>query len=108
MENNQLQDIKRGRFKQNNAATLRALNLMRTRYERLSDVKYALPDMAEQEYLDSINYLYEAGYLLIREVRTKAPANPADYEYGMLEGKLSHLGIKILAGDIIDNSIGVI
>lgn len=108
MDNNMLQDIKKGRFRQNNATTLRALNLLRTRYERLNDVKYALPDMSEQEYLDSINYLYEAGYLLIRDIRTKQPANPADHNYDTLEGKLSHRGIKILSGDIVDNSIGVI
>lgn len=108
MQNNMMQDLKRGRFKQNNAAVLRALNLLRTRYERLSDVKYALPDLTEQEYLDSINYLYEAGFLLIRSIRSRESANPADCEYGLLEGKLSHTGIKILSGDITDNSIGVI
>lgn len=108
MQNNMMQDIKRGRFKSNNAAVLRALNLLRIRYEKLEDVKYALSDMTEQEYLDCINYLFEAGYLLLRCTRTKELANLADYEYTELECKLSHKGIKILAGDIVDNSIGVI
>ena len=108
MNNEMMRDMKQARFRNNNAAVLRALNLLRIRYERLTEVKYALPDITEQEFLDCVNYLSEAGYVLLRRTRTKEKALLADWDYTELEGKLSHKGIKILSGDEIDNSIGVI
>ncbi|MEI3577934.1 MAG: type VI secretion protein [Acutalibacteraceae bacterium] len=108
MENDMLRDMKQAHFRNNNAAVLRALNLLRIRYERLSDVKYALNNIEEQEFLDSVNYLHEAGYVQLRRSRTKEKALLADWDYTELEGKLTHKGIKILNGDEIDNSIGVI
>lgn len=108
MNNEMMRDMKQARFRNNNAAVLRALNLLRIRYERLTEVKYALPDITEQEFLDCVNYLSEAGYVLLRRTRTKEKALLADWDYTELEGKLSHNGIKILSGDISDNSIGVI
>ena len=108
MNNEMMRDMKQARFRNNNAAVLRALNLLRIRYERLTEVKYALPDISEQEFLDCVNYLSEAGYVLLRRIRTKEKALLADWDYTELEGKLSHKGIKILSGDEMDNSIGVI
>ena len=108
MENEMMRDMKQARFRNNNAAVLRALNLLRIRYERLTDVKYALNNMEEQEFLDCINYLQEAGHVQLRRIRTKEKALLADWDYKELEGKLTHKGIKILSGDEIDNSIGVI
>ena len=61
MDNEMMRDMKQARFRNNNAAVLRALNLLRIRYERLTDVKYALNNIEEQEFLDSVNYLQEAG-----------------------------------------------
>lgn len=108
MENDMMHNIKQAHFRNNNAAVLRALNLLRIRYERLSDVKYALNNIEEPEFLDSVNYLHEAGYVQIRRISTKEKALLADFDYTELEGKLTHKGIKILNGDEIDNSIGVI
>lgn len=108
MNNEMMRDMKQARFRNNNAAVLRALNLLRIRYERLTDVKYALNNMEEQEFLDCVNYLQEAGYVQLRRIRTKEKALLADWDYTELEGKLTHKGIKILSGDEIDNSIGVI
>lgn len=101
-------DMKQARFRNNNAEVLRALNLLRIRYERLQDVKLAMPNLTEQEFLDSINYLQEVGYITLRNIRNKADALLADSDWEALEGKLSHKGIKILSGDLHDNSIGEI
>lgn len=108
MENDMMHNIKQAHFRNNNAAVLRALNLLRIKYERLSDVKYALNNIEEPEFLDSVNYLHEAGYVQLRRISTKEKALLADFDYTELEGKLTHKGIKILNGDEIDNSIGVI
>ncbi len=108
MDKDMMKNIKRGRFRENNATILRALNLLRIRFERLTDVKYALPELSEQEFLDGINYLSESGYIHLRRISTKEKALLADCDYKELEGKLSRAGIKILSGDETDNSIGVI
>nr|WP_319487254.1 type VI secretion protein [uncultured Caproiciproducens sp.] len=107
MDNNEmLRKMRAGKFMENNGMVLRTINILRHKFERLKDVKYAVDaEMSETEYLDSINFLGEAGYIVLRNAATKAPANIADADYALLEAKVTEKGIRLLGGDIIDNMI---
>ena len=87
--------IKTGRFIKNNGRVLRTINIMRYKFEKLSEVHYALDDMPDDEYIDSLNYLFEAGYIQIRDIRSRQPAVLADE------------GIKLLAGKSMDELVEV-
>lgn len=102
-----MQKIKAKRFVENNGSVLRTINIMRFSYEKLSEVKYALENVSEHEFLDSVNYLFLSEYILLRRIKTKEPADIADVPYEELEAKLSYKGIKLLEGKIVDNSVEV-
>lgn len=106
-EKDYLQAVKAKRFVENNGKVIRTINILRVGYERLDEVKFALKDMQEHEYLDSVNYLFLSEYIILRNNKTKEPADIADVPYEQLEAKLSHKGIKLLEGKIIDNSVEV-
>lgn len=99
--------IKAGRFIKNNGKVLRTINIMRYKFEKLSEVHYALDDMPESEYFDSLNYLYEAGYIQIRHIKSRQEATLADIDIEELEAKLTDKGIKLLAGRIFDELVEV-
>lgn len=99
--------MRAGRFIKNNGRVLRTINLLRYKYEKLEEVKYALEDMPENEYLDSLNYLSEAGYIQMRRVTSKQIAVIADVDYVHLEAKLTEKGIRLLAGKLEDDLIEV-
>lgn len=102
-----LKKIRAARFIKNNGAVIRAINLLRYKYEQLSDVKYALDDIEDADYLDSINYLSESGYISLRHIKNKQPAEIADVDFVDLEAKLTAKGIKLLAGSIYDEMVEV-
>lgn len=102
-----MQKIKAKRFVENNGQVLRTINILHIGYEKLEEVKYALKDISEHDFLSSINYLFLSEYILLREIKTKEPADIADVPYELLEAKLSQKGIKLLEGKIIDNSVEV-
>lgn len=102
-----LKKIRAARFIKNNGAVIRAINLLRYKYEHLSDVKYALDDIEDADYLDSINYLSESGYISLRHIKNKQPAEIADVDFVDLEAKLTAKGIKLLAGSIYDEMVEV-
>ena len=54
---------------------------------------------------DSVNYLYEAGYIHLRTVLSKEPSTLADSDFDDLEAKLTAKGISLLAGGINDPCI---
>lgn len=101
----QMQLIKAENFRENNGSVMRTVNMLRHKYHKLKSVKYALPDVSEGEVLDSINYLYEAGYIHLRNIITKEQATLADCEFDELEAKLTAKGISLLAGGITDPCI---
>ena len=103
--NDTIAKMRAGRFIKNNGRVLRTINLLRYKYEKLEEVKYALEDMPENEYLDSLNYLSEAGYIQMRRVTSKQIAEIADYVH--LEAKLTEKGIRLLAGKLEDDLIEV-
>ena len=104
---NAIAKMRAGRFIKNNGRVLRTINLLRYKYEKLEEVKYALEDMPENEYLDSLNYLSEAGYIQMRHVTSKQIAEIADVDYVHLEAKLTEKGIRLLAGKLEDDLIEV-
>lgn len=102
-----MQAVKAKRFVENNGKVLRTINIMRIGYEKLEEVKYALSDISEHDFLSSVNYLFLSEYILLRHIKSKEPADIADVSYELLEAKLSQKGIKLLEGKIIDNSVEV-
>lgn len=101
--------IRAGNFVINTGRVLRTINILRTRYNKLTGIKYALTDIDEGEFLDAVNFLHEAGYIHLRDIDTKAPAATglADMDYTALEGKLTDKGIRLLAGGINDPMVRV-
>lgn len=99
--------IKAGRFIKNNGRVLRTINILRYKFERLEEVKYALDDMPENEYLDSLNYLYESEYIQLRHTKSKQSAELSDVDISELEAKLTDKGIKLLAGKSYDELVEV-
>lgn len=102
-----MQKIKARNFVKNNGQVLRTINILRVGYEKLSDVKYALGDVSEHDFLSSVNYLFLSEYILLRKIKTKEFADIAYVPYEELEAKLSQKGIKLLDGTISDNSVEV-
>ncbi len=99
--------IKAGRFVKNNGAVLRSINLMHHKFLKLSDIKYVLEDMPENEYIDSINYLSESGYIILRHIKTKETVNISDVDYCDIESKLTPKGISLLIGKINDELVSI-
>lgn len=104
---NALDKIRAGRFIKNNGRVLRTINLLRYKYEKLEEVKYALEDIPDNEYLDSLNYLSEAEYIQLRHIGSRQSANIADVDISELEAKLTDKGIRLLAGKISDELVEV-
>ena len=101
----QMQLIRAGNFNENNGSVMRTINMLRCQYHKLKSVEYALPDITKGEITDSVNYLYEAGYIHLRTVLSKEPSTLADSDFDDLEAKLTAKGISLLAGGINDPCI---
>lgn len=101
--------IRAGNFVINTGRVLRTINILRTSYNKLSGIKYALTEMDVDEFLDAVNYLHEEEYIHLRDVETKEPAvtGLADKDYESLEAKLTGKGIRLMAGGINDPTIRV-
>ncbi len=98
--------MRQGQFVRNNGRVLRAINLLRHKYERLQDVRYALDDIPEDQYLDSINFLDSAGYIKLRNVVSREETHLEDAdEYTDLEAKVTATGIRLLGGEISDHMV---
>ena len=98
--------ISAGNFVENNGSVLRAVNILKTKFNRLKDIKYAL-NIEKNEIENSINYLHEAGYLHLRNTESKQPSSLADDDFDVLEGKLTAKGIRLLAGVITDECVEI-
>lgn len=99
--------IRARKFIKNNGRVLRTINMLRYKFERLSEVQYALDDIPENEYADSLNYLCEEEYIQLRNVKSKQEATLADNDIDTLEAKLTSKGIKLLAGKLFDELVEV-
>lgn len=98
--------ISAGNFVENNGSVLRTVNILKTKFNRLKDIKYAL-NIEKNDIENSINYLYEAGYLHLRNIDSKQPSGLADDDFDELEGKLTAKGIQLLAGVIQDECVEI-
>lgn len=98
--------ISAGNFVENNGSVLRTVNILKTKFNRLKDIKYAL-NIEKNDIENSINYLYEAGYLHLRHVGSKQPSSLADTDFDALESKLTAKGIQLLAGVIQDECVEI-
>ncbi len=98
--------ISAGNFVENNSSVLRTVNILKTKFNRLKDIKYAL-NIEKNDIENSINYLYEAGYLHLRHVENKQPSSLADTDFDALESKLTAKGIQLLAGVIQDECVEI-
>ena len=58
-----------------------------------------------QEFIDSVNFLHEEGYIYLRDMESREPANLADVEYQTLEAKVTGKGIRLLGGGITDEMV---
>ncbi|MBR1530031.1 MAG: type VI secretion protein [Oscillospiraceae bacterium] len=109
MENKELNDrIRQKKFFRNNGTVLKGINLLRTQFVSLPDLKYALePNLTEPEFLDSVNYLTEGGYIRTRHIRSKQEIALADAAPEELEAKVTQKGIQIIACILKDDCIEV-
>lgn len=82
------------------------VNILKTKFNRLKDIKYAL-HIEKNEIENSINHLYEAGYLHLKNLETKQPSSLADTDFDELESKLTAKGIQLLAGVIQDECVEI-
>ena len=98
--------ISAGNFVENNGSVLRAVNILKTKFNRLKDIKYAL-NIEKNEIENSINYLHEAGYLHLRHIESKQPSSLANDDFDVLEGKLTAKRIQLLAGVITDECVEI-
>ena len=87
---------------------LKTINLLRTQFVALRDVRFALNGIPEGELLDSINFLQEEEYIRIRDIEYKEPVLLADcQDYTQLEAKLTGKGIRLRDGMIKDPAVVV-
>lgn len=109
MSNEERAQLRAGNFIHNNGLVLRIINILRYKYNRLTGVKDVVAGhgVEEDEFLDSVNFLVEEGYLHLRLTADKTPASLADNDYQDMEAKLTGKGIRLLCGGIRDNQIEV-
>lgn len=103
-------DLRAGNFVHNNGRVLRTINILRTKFNKLTGVERVLQEdgISEDEFMDAVNFLTDEGYIKLRLVSTKEEVQDiADNDYRSLEAKLTAKGIRLLAGGIEDNMIEV-
>ena len=96
------------KFFKNNGIVLKGVNLLRSKYVSLDELKDALQtNITETEFVDSINYLSESGYIKLRNIKSKITTYLSDTPLEEIEAKVSADGIKLVAGVKIDECIRV-
>lgn len=99
--------LRAGAFMVNNGRVLMTINLLREKYNALRSVEKGLKaeGIERQEFIDSVNFLHEEGYIYLRDMESGEPANLADVEYQTLEAKVTGKGIRLLGGGITDEMV---
>lgn len=100
-----LKKMRAENFVNNNGVVLRAINIGRPDYNRLSSLCRAMIGIDKSEFIDCINYLSESDYIILRRCGDKEPANISDDDFDDIEAKVSPKGIRILAGKLTDSCI---
>lgn len=99
------QKIENGNFIENNGRILQMLSVMSGEFKKLTELKYVLSDMEEYEIVKSIDYLYESGYIKLRNFETKQAAALPDTPFKLLAAKLTNMGVQVLMGKRTDACI---
>lgn len=110
MDKADLQKFSNAKFVSNNGSVLERMNILTGKYKRLSDIQKVTEDwdgISKEEFITSIDFLAEEGYIHLRTISDHCPAMLADYEYAELEGKTTGKGTRLLYGYIKDNMIEV-
>lgn len=96
-----------GSFMLNNGRVLSTINLLREKFNSLRSVEKAVSyeGIEKQEFIDSVNFLAEEGYIHLRDVKTHEDGSLADCDYQTLEAKVTGKGIRLLGGGISDNMV---
>ena len=99
--------LRAGAFMVNNGRVLMTINLLREKYNALRSVEKGLKaeGIERQEFIDSVNFLHEEGYIYLGDMESREPANLADVEYQTLEAKVTGKGIRLLGGGITDEMV---
>ena len=90
----EMRRLRAGNFTMNNGKVLLTINLLREKYNALKSVKKGVEydGIERQEFIDSVNFLAEEGYIHLREISTKEDATLSDFDYQMLEAKVTAKG----------------
>lgn len=99
------QEIENGNFFVNNGRVLQLLNLLTGGFKKLTELKFVLSDLDEFEIVKSIDYLYESGYIKLRNIETGKQTSLADTSFKYLAAKLTADGIRVLVGKKADDCI---
>lgn len=99
------QEIENGNFFVNNGRILQMLNVLSGGFKKLTELKFVLSDIEEYEIVRSIDYLYESGYIKLRNTDTGKPTCLADTPFKYLSAKLTADGTRILVGKKTDDCI---
>ncbi len=68
---------------------------------------FVLPDIEEYEIVRSIDYLYEGGFIKLRNIETGRSAALADTPFKYLSAKLTAEGVRVLVGKKTDECINL-
>ena len=103
-----LNRMNRGRFIKNNGLVLRTMTVLERNFKKLSEIIYALEiNVQEDESIKSLNYLYESGYIRLRQIKTKKEADISDFDIEELEAKITQKGTLLMEGVIVDELVEV-
>ena len=99
--------LRAGNFTMNNGRVLSTINLLREKYNALRSVEKAVSyeGIEKQEFVDSVNFLAEEGYIYLRDIKTREDASLADCDYQLSLIHISEPGIRLLGGGISDNMV---
>lgn len=102
-----LHQLRATEFRRNNRVVLQTINILRHSYMKLSSAASVLDsDISNADFWDCVNFLQAAGYIHIRNIKSRHAIELADCnDYGLLEAKLSEKGIRLMNGVITDEMI---
>ncbi|MGP1599366.1 hypothetical protein [Peptoanaerobacter stomatis] len=108
-ENDIRRKIEQSDFAKNNGRLIRTINILSGKFINVDSVCDALNEyMNIGEFDESLIYLYKSCYI---EIRTKHTHKIIDdfekYSYSELEVSLTHKGIKVAKGFIVDEAVEI-
>lgn len=83
------------------------MNILSGQFHKLTGVQQVLKSegVSEGEFLESLNFLVEDGYIRLRCISDKTIALLADSDFTELEAILTNKGIRLTNGNIKDSLI---